>query len=277
MWDNYSWGSFSEESFSSSFGVTIAACQILHELVRSNRQPLPRHHLLMALFFLTAYPVDAVGASHFGVDISTYRESVWGSLVAICECVSLIDPRKRFTHQAPGNVYVSVDTTYCAVWMNVSDWEYQRPFYSGYAGLHCLKYEIAVQVWTGELVWLVGPFFGSKHDLTIARLSGFLNMLLPGEHAYADKLYEGDPRLLVPFKGRSWQLSHHQFVWNDFHRRVRVRCENAIGRIMRFGCLQAAWRHRLSRHAIAFYCCAQLAQLDLMLRPLRADFDREFA
>lgn len=278
VWGRFpAWGSFSERRFRTFFGVSFLVCTALHNLILRDGNMLPPEHFLMMLYFLKCYPLDSVGAAHFGVCDATFRHAVLSSMLALIDSINLISPRHRFDHVAPGNAYMSVDTTPCPLQINVSDWAYQKPFYSEHDGMHCLKYEIGIQIWTGQLVWVAGPYFGSASDLTIVRNSGFLNLLGARECAYADKIYVGEPSLLIPFRGRDWQLSHEQWIWNDFHRRLRVRVENAIGRIKHFHCLRIPWRHKISQHVIAFWCCAQIAAIDLILHPVRADPEAEWA
>jgi len=44
-------------------------------------------HLFWALFFLKTYPTNAVGASHWHVDIKTYRTHLWSCLVLLFRCL----------------------------------------------------------------------------------------------------------------------------------------------------------------------------------------------
>ena len=81
------------------------------------------------------------------------------------------------------------------------------PFFSPKHAIHCLKYEVAVHWKTGRLHWVAGGVFGSCHDLTLARNSGLLQLLLDGEYMLTDKGDIGESQLLCPFKGRSEFLS----------------------------------------------------------------------
>ena len=57
-----------------------------------------------------------------------------------------------------------VDVTECPIERPfLNEWE----FFSGKKRRHTLKYEIAVHIQTGRIVWIAGPFRGSVHDLTV--------------------------------------------------------------------------------------------------------------
>ena len=49
--------------------------------------------------------------------------------------------------------------------------------------------------------------------------------------------------------------------------------ENSIGRICKFKILQDAYRGDLEEHPIIFAVCAQIAQIDIQLNPLRTEVE----
>ena len=58
-----------------------------------------------------------------------------------------------------------------------------------------VKYEIAISIYIGDIVWIYGPRVGGKHDLTIFR-EKLRKMFLPGEMANVDAGYPGETDFL---------------------------------------------------------------------------------
>ena len=54
-----------------------------------------------------------------------------------------------------------------------------------------VRYELAVCIQTGEIVWYTGPYKASTNDLTIFRMH-LKQKLLPGEKVEADSGYVGE-------------------------------------------------------------------------------------
>jgi hypothetical protein len=165
------------------------------------------------------------------------------------------------------NIQIIVDGTECPIQRPTDD-DIQWLFYSGKKKKHTLKYEVAVNITNGEIVWISGPAPGKTHDLTMLRNNGLLLLLLSGEWLLADKGYQGDSRILVPFKGKWEDLTPWQQTFNRIVGSVRVLVERSIGRIKRFSCLKVPWRHDISLHMIAFTVCAQLAQIGIVVNAL---------
>jgi hypothetical protein len=60
-----------------------------------------------------------------------------------------------------------------------------------------LGYELAISLFDNALVWINGPFLGSKHDVTIFRENGGLKGKTPfGKRGIADKGYRGEKGVL---------------------------------------------------------------------------------
>jgi hypothetical protein len=95
------------------------------------------------------------------------------------------------------NIYpcCSIDVTVCPI---ERPKKHQEQYYSAKHKCHALKYEIAVHLKTGLVIWVSGAYPGSMHDLTIAKTK-FINILQNNEIALADKAYIGDFHFLTPF------------------------------------------------------------------------------
>jgi DDE superfamily endonuclease len=117
-----------------------------------------------------------------------------------------------------------------------------------------LRYEIAVAINTGDIVWFNGPFpAGAFPDLKIFR-SALKYHLDAGEMVVADRGYVGEPRIYTPDYPRNY--SHKNFM-----RRARARHE-AINRMMKtFQCLKQVNRHGRHKHHLLFQSVLVLTQI----------------
>jgi len=62
-----------------------------------------------------------------------------------------------------------------------------------YAGKSALRYELGVDIFAGNLVWVSGPYPAGKYtDIAIIN-SVLANCLEPEEHVEADNVYVGRP------------------------------------------------------------------------------------
>jgi hypothetical protein len=143
----------------------------------------------------------------------------------------------------------------------LSEWEY----YSGKKQRHTLKYELAVHIETGDIVWMNGPFPGSMHDLTIAR-SGFVHQLLQNEQALGDKAYIGCDHFIAPCKPPRTPEQHR---FNAILHRRRALIEQVNKRIKHYNVFRHDWRHDLSLHGIAFRVVVNIVAMCLMIQPIK--------
>lgn len=160
---------------------------------------------------------------------------------------------------------MALDATECPI-VRPLDWNTQHEYYSGKKKKHTIKYEVRVTLSTGRIVWMTGGLPGSVHDITMARNSGILNQLLPGELILADKEYIGEDYFVTPFKNPS---TNEEWTWNHFIHTTRVIVENIYSRIKAFGCLKQQWRHELTLHPIVFSVICNIVNIELYLHPLR--------
>lgn len=270
-WDAHGWGSFSLTKWLASFGVTLAVADVVWSHL--NPHVFRPVHFLMALYFLKCYMPEEAACAHFGVSAKTYSHHVWRVIRALNASMQQIDLSQRFHDVCPGTAWLSVDTTFCPIDVALQPWWYQGWWYSGYKKVHCLKYEVGVHAWTGEILWINGPYVGPESDADICRAGGLLNYLLPHEYFYADKAYQGVWHALTPFRGPDEGLTLAQWNWNRYLNSVRVRVENSINRIVhKFRALSYYWQHDVHSHAEAFFCAAQIAAVDICLNPIRKDF-----
>jgi hypothetical protein len=116
-----------------------------------------------------------------------------------------------------------------------------------------VRYEIAVCIQTGDIVWIYGPFAcGRWPDMKIFK-SKLINKLLPGEKVEADMGYNGD-KVRKP----NDYFSHNE---KKAKKRARARHETVNRRLKQWGCLNQKWRHGRQKHELAFAAVAACTQL----------------
>jgi hypothetical protein len=115
-----------------------------------------------------------------------------------------------------------------------------------------LRYEIALCIRTGDIVWINGPFpCGRYPDIKIFRRD-LIFELEDGEMVEADLGYRGEPQYVkTPQPG------------NDVQARVRARHETVNKRFKQWNCLSRVFRHQLERHQVTFGAVAVITQLAL--------------
>lgn len=122
-----------------------------------------------------------------------------------------------------------------------------------------LRYEVALNIQSGDIVWTSGPFPPGEWPGIRIFLSGLAHKLRPGEKVEADQGYQGwaqyieDPNFMVP-------NNEHMATQKT---NVRARHEMVNNRLKNFHCLKNAWRHHRDHHGIAFRCVAIVVQLSL--------------
>ena len=120
-----------------------------------------------------------------------------------------------------------------------------------------LRYEIALCIQTGDIVWIHGPFeCGKWPDISIFRDS-LISHLDTAERVEADDGYIGEAPLYVKCPKSFTNPKETEFM----QKRVRSRQETCNKRFKHFGILKQRYRHDLGDHGDAFRSCAVLTQL----------------
>lgn len=120
-----------------------------------------------------------------------------------------------------------------------------------------VRYEVAVCIQTGDIVWTRGPFpCGSWNDLKIFR-SKMKNMQGTGEMVEADAGYAGEPgKVRVPG-------DYVSRVDRRAKKIARARHETVNRRLKQFGCLKQQYRHELRIHKFCFAAVVVCTQLSI--------------
>ena len=154
-------------------------------------------------------------------------------------------------------------------------------------------YELALSLTSSSLVWINGPFLGSKHDVTIFRDNGLKNTTAAGKKGIADQGYRGEKGILCTLSSHDsgelrtfkvlsirtntnhvipllWHTAHgcttsHAYTIFCFNQqsRARARHETFNSRIKNFGCLEQRFRHGMEKHRICFEAVCVIVQYQM--------------
>lgn len=115
-----------------------------------------------------------------------------------------------------------------------------------------LRYEIAICIQTGHIVWINGPFpAGRFNDITIFR-SSLLSFLDEDERVEADDGYIGEAPLHIKCPKSFANPEETEYM----QQRVRSRQETINKRLKDWNVLQVPYRHEPEDHGWVFRACA---------------------
>ena len=121
-----------------------------------------------------------------------------------------------------------------------------------------LRYEVAVAIQSGHIVWTNGPFPAGTPDLKIFR-QDFKKVLKNGERVEADKGYRGEPTNIDLPQENTGGCTTQMLV----KKRVRARHETVNARFKEWGVLKNRFRHKISRHHSVFRAIVVITQLKI--------------
>ena len=254
--------------FRACFGAPSEVVANLWNRIQSHRQietgGKPKH-LLWALVFLKVYSTSEILCSIVGwPSVKTFTKWSWYFVERIAELkddiIKLENPFEGLDAVCNTNCFISVNGTDCPVF---EPYPFSKSMYSHKLNGPGVKYEVAVCLKTAKIVWINGPFEGSKHDGTIFR-QGLSTHLYPEEGVEVDRGYGGDAKMKTPSMG-----------WNSRKRKMksnaRAQHETVNGRLKNFNILTTHFRHMkpnkqsmLKRHGMCFHAVAVITQLKFM-------------
>lgn len=120
-----------------------------------------------------------------------------------------------------------------------------------------LRYEVAINIRTGEICWINGPFQpGPWRDDIIFQRGGLNDELMEGEMVHADAVYRHRPRCSTPYN----QLFKYE---RELAHLIRTRHETVNKRLKDYGALRCQFRHPLHKHGRVFRAAASVIQIEL--------------
>ena len=134
-----------------------------------------------------------------------------------------------------------------------------RKFYSHKYKKSAFRYEVALCIKTGWIVWINGPYeAGSWPDINIFRDS-LKSHLEENERVEADDGYRGDAPEHIKCPKCMGNPEEYLFM----QQRVRNRQETVNKRMKNWGALKQVWRHRFTGHAEVFRAVAVVTQMSI--------------
>lgn len=213
------------------------------------------HHLFWALFFLKRYPTEGEMSGLLKKDPKTIRKWVWAIIFGIQDLKA--EKIKFSINGSLMSFVVSVDGTDCRI-------EEPGPFSTKWFSQKfkgpAVKYEVALDVLTGDCVWVNGPFKGGTNDVTIYR-SALKDLIPNGKFAITNKGYRGEPATA------SCPNHLDDDDVREFKKRVRARHETFNARLKSFAVLSGKFRHKpvMDRHKACFEAVAVIVQYTIEL------------
>jgi hypothetical protein len=210
-------------------------------------------HLLWACMFMKLYLPEDVMCVLLNTSKPTLRKWVWKYIEGLSLLsLNIIKWNKRKRNLPPD--------AYCSISVDGIDFKTQEPYpfnskwmshkYKGAA----LKYEVAISIYSGDIVWVYGPHRGSKHDLSIFREK--LKFLLDdGEMVEADKGYVGEPDHI---------RSKYDYATREERKekdRIRNRHEACNRRFRFWSILKQEYRHDIIKHGHVMRAIVSMTQM----------------
>lgn len=123
---------------------------------------------------------------------------------------------------------------------------------------HCaLRYEIAISVRTGFVVWINGPFRGAACEKTIYT-RGLAKKIKEGKLCISDGGYAGCDKVSMPNYREPKELRRFKTL-------IRTRHESFNGRVTGFRCLQETFQYAPTQHVICFEAVVVMLQYQIEL------------
>lgn len=249
------------------FGANIdVITQLWNQIDNGNLDRLASpKHLLWALIFLKLYDSEDVHCRIVGwVDPKTFREWSWYFVEKIASLKDdLIVLDNRFEDwDGTSQCLISLDCTDCPI-MEPYPWD--TKWYSQKFNGPGLKYEVAVCIKTGYIVWINGPFPASVNDATVF-IGGLADLLAVDEGAEVDGVYKGHHKLKAPTVAKSRtarkQKSHARACGEINNGRLKI--FSILGKSFRNTGVRDNGEEMMIKHGLCFNAVAVITQLKYM-------------
>lgn len=120
-----------------------------------------------------------------------------------------------------------------------------------------MTYEIALDLFESQIVWIRGPFKAGLSDSHVFQQDGGLGDKIPdGKKIIADNGYQGLEKVSAP-------NPYDDAAVKRFKERARARHETVNSRIKNFRCVSETFRHGEEKHQIMFEAVCVIVQYDM--------------
>lgn len=267
--ENRKWnGKAVDRRFRAHFGCSVVVATTvwnhIHENLKETTKP---KHLLWGLLFIKVYASQDVHCRIVGwPDPKTFRNWSWYILEKVAglkEQIIVLDNRFDGFDGSTTSL-LSVDCIDCPV---MEPWPFDEKWYSQKMNGPALKYEVAVCIKSGHIVWTNGPHPASHNDATIF-INTLANLLADDEGVEVDGVYKGHNKLKAPTVATSRDERKQKS-------QARGRHENVNGRLKIFNVLNTPFRHTgefatrsdvlMEKHGMCFDAVAVITQIGFCL------------
>lgn len=124
-----------------------------------------------------------------------------------------------------------------------------------------VRYEIALSIFTGNVVWVSDPYPAGVHDMTIFR-SGLKKKVKPHKLVVADRGYRSG-RPDEKFMSTPNEMDSKEVA--KFKSRARCRQESFNGRLKNFSVLADTYRHDITKHKFVLQAVVVIVQTQIDL------------
>lgn len=281
------------ERFKMKFGVTVEVCVLVWNRMvnRLNRYPygneydnLNPMHMLYALIFLRMYPksrqinglldktvchksfkkwtsfvIRAIAALSSEVVSQNEEKFSYSPFLFIVLLTELALTQILWSNRHKYDVWdtkakITVDGTDFRIFPP-NDGDNRTSWYSHKFKGPAVRYEVAVSIHSGDIVWTSGPWrAGCYPDITIFRKGGLKQKLLAAnEKAEADLGYRGEPvTISLPDDGQECLFGAKK--------KARMRHETVNKRFKNWACMAERFRHGVAYHHECFMAIVVLTQ-----------------
>lgn len=162
---------------------------------------------------------------------------------------SQVSLHNRFTSNHFRNCHMSVDATDVPI---CEPSPFSPRWYSYKLNHAGLRYEVAVSIFNGQIVWVNGPFRpGEMNDVQIFR-QDLKQLILQNEKVVTDDGYPDQNCL---------RLEHVHTSEKNIFMRIRSRHETVNAMLKRFNVLTTPFRHGVEKNQLCFKAVANICQL----------------
>eukprot|EP01133_Synstelium_polycarpum_P020626 gene20626-24771_t len=232
-------------------------------------------HVMWTLDYLRQYTCFEDRADKYdGCCSKTYGDKVWHVLATAFERLERpnIEHKKVYpdASRPGGTLTMAIDCTFCPYLTH------DQSFYSFKHSDVGFKYEVGVNIETGEILWCRGPYKGAASDVTIFRKHLKQTINVDGLERYiGDKGYQGEQQyLLTPVKKpANGELTDQENIYNNWVSHYRIIVENCFAKFKIFKCFSTPWRSSLKKHKQAFFLVVWLVNREIARRTKRRHLD----
>ena len=140
---------------------------------------------------------------------------------------------------------------------------YQKSYWSYKFKKSGLRYEIAICIKTGKMVWWNGPYLPGDFNDNMIFQDALVAELEPGERAETDRGYRHSAPAYTRVPDGTEDPARSEMT-----ARVRLRHETCNNRLKKWNILAVSYRHDVQRHQNYFGAVAALVQLSFVDEPL---------